>query len=61
MNIKVDDRVIVVKDIFVDENDPIGCVGKVGTVLGFDHRIEVLLDGVPVRLSFDEDELELVQ
>ncbi len=61
MNFKVGDRVVVIKDIFVDNEDTEGCVGKIGTVIGLNIRNEVLLDDVAVPMGFDDFELELIK
>lgn len=60
MNFKIGDKVVVIEDVFADEKDK-GCVGMVGTVVGFNNRIEVLVEGAPCPLGFDDFELELVK
>lgn len=61
MSFEIGDRVVVIKDIFTDSEDSVGCVGKLGTIVGFNCRNEVLLDNVPLPLGFDDFELELVK
>lgn len=61
MSLQIGDRVAVVEDIFVDAEDQLGCIGKIGTVVGFHNRVEVALDGLSCILSFDDFELELLQ
>ncbi len=61
MNFKIGDKVTVVKDILADNQDTGGCVGRKGVIVGLNIRNEVLLDGVPVPLGFDDFELELIK
>lgn len=60
MDFQLGDRVVVVEDIFANADDS-GCVGYLGTVVGFNNRIEVLLDKAPTPLGFDNFELELAK